>query len=153
MMKPLKEKTPKNAERPYKQVLKRLRSVGLRPTRQRMALAKLLFEGPDRHVTAEILHAEAQAVSIRVSLATVYNTLHQFTTAGLLREIIVDSQRSYFDTNISDHHHFFFEDTNRLDDIPGDEVVVSAMPPPPPGTKVKRVDIVVRLEKTNKLFN
>lgn len=153
MMKPLKTKTQKNAERPYKKVLKRLRSVGLRPTRQRKALAKLLFEGPDKHVTAEILHAEAQAASIRVSLATVYNTLHQFTTAGLLREIVVDSQRSYFDTNISDHHHFFFEDSNRLDDIPGDEVVVSAMPAPPPGTKVKRVDIVVRLEKTNKSFN
>ena len=145
MMKPLKEKTPKNAERPYKQVLKRLRSVGLRPTRQRMALAKLLFEGPDRHVTAEILHAEAQAASIRVSLATVYNTLHQFTTAGLLREIIVDSQRSYFDTNISDHHHFFHENTNQLMDIPGDEIVISQMPPPPPGTVVKRVDIIVRI--------
>ncbi len=147
MMKPLKAKTPKNVERPYKQVLKRLRSAGLRPTRQRMALAKMLFEGRDRHVTAEILHAEAQAQSIRVSLATVYNTLHQFTTAGLLREIVVDSQRSYFDTNITDHHHFFFEGTNRLDDIPGDEVVVSAMPAPPAGTKVKRVDIVVRLQE------
>ncbi len=147
MMKRSKATTPKNVERPYKQVLKRLRSAGLRPTRQRMALAKLLFEGPDRHVTAEILHAEAQAASIRVSLATVYNTLHQFTAAGLLREIVVDSQRSYFDTNITDHHHFFFEDTNRLDDIPGDEVVVSAMPPPPPGTTIKRVDIVVRVEK------
>jgi len=146
MMKPLKAKTPKNAERPYKQVLDRLRSAGLRPTRQRKALAKLLFEGNDRHVTAEILHAEALAASIRVSLATVYNTLHQFTIAGLLREIVVDSQRSYFDTNISDHHHFFFEDSNRLDDIPGDEVIVTSMPPPPAGTKVKRVDIVVRLE-------
>lgn len=146
MMNRPREKTPRNAERPYKQVLKRLRSVGLRPTRQRKALAKMLFEGPDRHVTAEILHAEAQAASIRVSLATVYNTLHQFTTAGLLREIVVDSQRSYFDTNITDHHHFFFEDSNRLDDIPGDEIVVSAMPAPPPGTTVKRVDIVVRVE-------
>lgn len=146
MMKQPKAKTPKNAERPYKKVLERLRSAGLRPTRQRMALAKLLFEGPDRHVTAEILHAEAQAASIRVSLATVYNTLHQFTIAGLLREIVVDSQRSYFDTNISDHHHFFFEDSSRLDDIPGDELVVSAMPPPPPGTRIKRVDIVVRVE-------
>ncbi len=147
MMKPPKAKTPKNTERPYENVLKRLRSAGLRPTRQRMALAKLLFEGRDKHVTAEILHAAAQAASIRVSLATVYNTLHQFTTAGLLREIVVDSQRSYFDTNISDHHHFFFEDSNRLDDIPGDEVVVSAMPAPPPGTTVKRVDIVVRVEE------
>jgi len=106
----------------------------------------MLLEGPDRHVTAEILHAEAQAASIRVSLATVYNTLHQFTAAGLLREIVVDSQRSYFDTNTSDHHHFFFEGSNRLDDIPGDQVVVASMPPPPAGAKVKRVDIVIRLE-------
>ncbi len=145
-MKPVEANPPKNTERPYKQVLKRLRSVGLRPTRQRMALAKMLFEGRDKHVTAEILHAEAQAASIQVSLATVYNTLHQFTVAGLLREIVVDSQRSYFDTNISDHHHFFFEESNRLDDIPGDEIVVAAMPAPPAGTKVKRVDIVIRVE-------
>ncbi len=136
-----------NTSKPYKQILDRLRGVGLRPTRQRLALAKMLFEGPDRHVTAEILHAEAQAASIRVSLATVYNTLHQFTAAGLLREIVVDSQRSYFDTNISDHHHFFFEGTNRLDDSPGDQVVVASMPSPPAGTTVKRIDIVVRLEE------
>lgn len=138
-----------NTSRPYKQILDRLRGAGLRPTRQRLALAKMLFEGPDKHVTAEILHAEAQAASIRVSLATVYNTLHQFTAAGLLREIVVDSQRSYFDTNISDHHHFFFEGSNRLDDIPGDQVVVASMPPPPAGTAVKRIDIVVRLEELN----
>ena len=106
----------------------------------------MLLEGPDRHVTAEILHAEAHAASIRVSLATVYNTLHQFTTAGLLREIVVDSQRSYFDTNTSEHHHFFFEGSNRLDDIPGDQVVLASMPAPPAGTTVKRVDIVVRVE-------
>ncbi|NQU60086.1 MAG: transcriptional repressor [Rhodospirillales bacterium] len=133
-------------QRPYKQVLDGLRAVGLRPTRQRLALAKLLFEGEDRHVTAEMLHAEAQAASIRVSLATVYNTLHQFTTAGLLREIVVDSQRSYFDTNMSDHHHFFFESTSRLEDIPGDEVVVAKLPDPPAGMSVKRVDVVVRVE-------
>ena len=77
--------------RPYAQVLERLRNAGLRPTRQRMALAKLLFDGMDRHVTAEKLHAEAQSANIRVSLATVYNTLHQFTDAGLLREIAVDA--------------------------------------------------------------
>lgn len=132
--------------RPYTQVLDRLRSVGLRPTRQRLALAKLLFEGGDRHVTAELLHAEAQTAAIRVSLATVYNTLHQFTAAGLLREIVVDSQRSYFDTNMADHHHFFFEDSNQLEDIPGHEVVVAALPTPPKGKTVKRVDVVVRLE-------
>ena len=135
-----------DTQRPFTQALDRLRGVGLRPTRQRLALAKLLFEGGNRHVTAEILHAEAQSAEIRVSLATVYNTLHQFTTAGLLREIVVDSQRSYFDTNISDHHHFFYEASGKLDDIPGDQVVLSAMPSPPPGTKVKRVDVIVRIE-------
>ncbi len=135
----------KESIRPYTQVLDRLRSVGLRPTRQRLALAKLLFEGGDRHVTAEMLHAEALAAAIRVSLATVYNTLHQFTAAGLLREIVVDSQRSYFDTNMADHHHFYFEGSSELEDIPGHEVVVSQLPKPPKGKAVKRVDVVVRL--------
>jgi len=140
------EMTKTGIQRPYTQVLGRLRAVGLRPTRQRLALAKLLFEGPDRHVTAEILHAETQAASMRVSLATVYNTLHQFTAAGLLREIIVDSQRSYFDTNITDHYHFFFEGSGELKDIPGDQVVVAGLPAPPPGMAVKRVDVVVRVD-------
>jgi len=137
--------TSKESTRPYAQVLDRLRTVGLRPTRQRLALAKLLFEGGDRHVTAEMLHAEAQAAAIRVSLATVYNALHQFTAAGLLREIVVDSQRSYFDTNMADHHHFFFEETSQLADIPGHEVVVAALPMPPKGKAVTRVDVVVRV--------
>ena len=143
----LKAKIPKNAERPYKKVLERLRSAGLRPTRQRKDLAKLLFEGPDKHVTAEILHAEAQAALIRVSLATVYNTLHQFTAVGLLREIVVDSQRSYFDTNISDHHHFFHEGSGRLEDIPGEEVVLARLPEAPAGTKVTGVDVVIRVSE------
>ena len=100
-----------------------------------------------RHVTAEILHAEAQAASIRVSLATVYNTLHQFTNAGLLREIVVDSQRAYFDTNIADHHHFFFEGSNRLEDIPGEEIVLARLPEAPAGTKVTGVDVVIRVSE------
>ncbi len=133
-------------DRPYTQVLERLRAAELRPTRQRLALAKLLFDGGDRHVTAELLHAEALDASIRVSLATVYNTLHQFTAAGLLREIVVDSQRSYFDTNTSDHHHFFFETSGALEDIPVEQVVVARLPDPPKGARVKRVDVVVRLE-------
>jgi len=103
--------------RPYSQVIDRLRNAGLRPTRQRIALAKLLFDGCDRHVTAESLHGEALENTIRVSLATVYNTLHQFTDAGLLREIVVDSHRCYFDTNVDDHHHFFHEESGRLEDI------------------------------------
>src|SRR5688572_8837879 len=102
--------------RPYSLIIERLRGAGLRPTRQRLALAKLLFDGGDRHVTAEKLHGEALGANIRVSLATVYNTLHQFTDAGLLREIAVDASCSYFDTNISSHHHFFHEASGRLED-------------------------------------
>ena len=131
--------------RPYSQVLERLRAAHLRPTRQRLALAKLLFEKGDRHVTAEMLHGEAQGAGIRVSLATVYNTLHQFTAAGLLREIVVDSSRSYFDTNVTEHHHFYFEDSGRLQDICDGHISVGELPKPPAGTSVRRVDVVIRL--------
>jgi Fur family iron response transcriptional regulator len=133
--------------RPYATVIDRLRNAGLRPTRQRIALAKLLFDRGDRHVTAEDLHGEAEAGNVAVSLATVYNTLHQFTDAGLLRQVVVDSGRSYFDTNTSDHHHFFFEDSGRLKDIPGDAVTVSTLPSPPPGARISRVDVIVRVDR------
>lgn len=132
-------------QRPFSKILDKLRGAGLRPTRQRMALAKLLFEGGDRHLTAEMLHSDAQASNVRVSLATVYNTLHQFHRAGLLREIVVDSQRTYFDTNMSDHHHFYFDETGDLADIPGDQVEVSALPPVPDGMTVSSIDVVVRV--------
>lgn len=134
--------------RPFSQILDRLRGAGLRPTRQRMALAKLLFEGGDRHLTAEMLHADALSANVRVSLATVYNTLHQFHRAGLLREIVVDSQRTYFDTNMSDHHHFYYDQSGELADIPGDQVEVSALPSVPEGMEVSRVDVVVRVRPT-----
>src|SRR4051794_11584458 len=127
-------------------IQERLREVGLRPTRQRIALAKLLFDTADRHVTAEQLHSEAVAATIPVSLATVYNTLHQFTDAGLLREVVVEPGRSYFDTNIDDHHHFFSESVGSLQDIPGADVVVSGLPLPPPGTEIRRIEVIVRLE-------
>lgn len=123
----------------------RLRASGLRPTRQRVDLARLLFEDGDRHITAEQLHGMALAAQVRVSLATVYNTLHQFTEAGLLREIVVDSGRSYFDTNTSDHHHFFYETSGRLEDIPAHEMRVTAVPQAPEGTRITRVDVVVRV--------
>lgn len=126
-------------------VLERLRVVGLRPTRQRLALARLLFNAGDRHVTAEQLHGEALAATIGVSLATVYNTLHQFTDAGLLREVVVEPGRSYFDTNIDDHHHFFSESSGVLQDIPGEGVVVSGLPLPPAGTAIQRVEVIVRV--------
>jgi Fur family iron response transcriptional regulator len=141
------DKSTTPAARPFAPSLERLRGAGLRPTRQRLALAKLLFEGKDRHVSAEALHEEAQAAGIRVSLATIYNTLHQFTAAGLMREIVVDSQRSYFDTNIADHHHFFHESSGRLQDIPAEDVRVARLPATPAGARIKRVDVVVRLEE------
>ena len=130
--------------------LERLRAVGLRPTRQRLALARLLIESGDRHITAEQLHGEAAGADIRVSLATVYNTLHQFTEAGLLREVVVESGRSYFDTNTADHHHFFCEATSKLQDIPGRDVVVSEFPLPPLGTEICRVDVIIRVRPENR---
>ncbi len=133
--------------RPYGAALERLRSAALRPTRQRMALTRLLFDGDDRHVTAEALHKEARAANVRVSLATVYNTLHQFTAAGLLREVVVDATRSYFDTNTNHHHHFFCEEDRCLVDIPGEELKVVKLPHPPPGTTVTEVNIVIRVRK------
>ncbi len=137
-----------NVVRPFTGVLDRLKAVGLRPTRQRLALAKLLFEGEDRHVTAEQLHSEAHAANIKVSLATVYNTLHQFTEAQLMREVVVEPGRSYFDTNITDHHHFFHEDAGELTDIPATAVSVDRLPATPEGTEIKRVDVIIRLQNS-----
>ncbi|MBI5121867.1 MAG: transcriptional repressor [Rhodospirillales bacterium] len=131
--------------RPYSLAMDRLRGAGLRPTRQRLALAKLLFENGHRHVTAEQLHSEAMQANVRVSLATVYNTLHQFTDAALLREIVADSGRSYFDTNTSDHHHFYFERQGRLEDVMGEGIRLEHLPVPPDGTRIRRVDVVIRL--------
>lgn len=126
----------------------RLRKAGLRPTRQRLELAGLLFQGGDRHLTAETLHAAAQETGIKVSLATVYNTLHQFTQAGLLSQVVVDAARSYFDTNTGDHQHFYCEDENQLIDIPGDAISVAGVPTPPKGTTIERVDVVIRVRRT-----
>jgi Fur family transcriptional regulator, iron response regulator len=124
-----------------------LRSIGLRPTRQRMALGRILFGKGDRHVTAEILYEEALSAKVPVSLATIYNTLHQFTDAGLLRQVAVDGSKTYFDTNVSEHHHFFIEGENDLVDILPSEVVVGSTPVPPEGYEVARIDVVVRLRR------
>lgn len=122
-----------------------LRAAGLRPTRQRMALAQLLFAKGDRHITAERLHEEAQGGAAAVSLATVYNTLHQFTQAGLLREVAVEGAKTYFDTNTSNHCHFYCEQDGRLTDIPGDSLRVDGLPEPPEGMEISRVDVLVRV--------
>jgi len=125
----------------------RLRCAGLRPTRQRLALAALLFGSGDRHVSAELLHSEALSAGEHVSLATVYNTLHQFTQAGLLRELAIDGAKAYFDTNTSNHNHFFHEQAGELIDIPGNSIRVDGLPEPPDGMRISHIDVVVRLVK------
>ena len=140
-------KTARSTKTLTAQTTARLRQSGLRPTRQRVELASLLFDGCDRHVTAESLHDEITKAGVKVSLATVYNTLHQFTDAGLLRQVIVDAARSYFDTNTGDHQHFFLENEGLLIDIPGETIAVAGVPAPPPGLAVDRVDVVVRVRR------
>ncbi|MCF6195604.1 MAG: transcriptional repressor [Emcibacter sp.] len=135
----------KEQDRPYTQVLQRLRDAGLRPTRQRLALAKLLFEGPSRHVTAEALFEETAQANISLSLATVYNSLHQFTDAGLLREVVVDSGRTYFDTNVTDHHHYFMEEEGCLEDIPAGAINIDVLPEVPEGKRFSRVDVIIHV--------
>ncbi len=125
----------------------KLRGAGLRPTRQRVALANLLFAGGDRHVTAEGLHEEAVKAGVPVSLATVYNTMNQFTEAGLLREVTVDGTRTYFDTNIGAHHHFYCEDDGTLLDIDGHAIEIAGVPAPPHGAKIERMDVIIRLKR------
>ena len=132
-------------ERPYSRLVSLLRDAGLRPTRQRLALGRLLFDGEDRHVTAEILHDEIEKAQVSVSLATVYNTLHQFTDAGLLREVVVDSGRTYFDTNVSEHHHFFLEKEGTLQDIPDGAVEIGKLPKTPNGKKFSRVEVIIHV--------
>lgn len=125
-----------------------LRMAGLRPTRQRVALAELLFGGPHRHVSAEQLQDEASTTKVNVSLATIYNSLHQFREAGLLREVAIDASRSYFDTDTSDHHHFYLEDEQRVVDIPSSSITIQNLPEPPNGMEITHVDVVVRVKKS-----
>ena len=135
---------------PWHDVKAMLREVGLRPTRQRMALGWLLFGKGDRHITAEMLYEEANNAKVPVSLATVYNALHQFTDVGLLRQVAVDGAKTYFDTNASQHHHFFVEGENALLDIPDSDVVVGKTPIPPDGYEIARIDVVVRLRRKSR---
>jgi len=113
----------------------RLRRSGLRPTRQRV------------HLTVEELHDEAVTAGVPVSLATVYNTLHQFTEAGLIRVLAVEGARTYFDTNVSDHHHFFVEGENEVLDIPVNNLQIGNLPEAPEGMEIAHVDVVIRLRR------
>lgn len=125
-----------------------LTTAGLRPTRQRVALATLLVgDGRDRHVTAEGLFAAARDGGEQVSLATVYNTLKAFSQAGLLREITVDGTKSYFDTDMTDHPHFYWEETGQLTDAPSDQLEILRLPVAPDGATIAQVDVVIRLRR------
>jgi Fur family iron response transcriptional regulator len=127
----------------------KVRKAGLRPTRQRIALAQLLFARGDRHISAEELHEEAVRAGFKLSLATVYNTLHQFTNAGMLRVLAIEGARTYFDTNTADHQHFFVEESSAIFDIEGGPFTIPNLPDPPEGMEIANIDIVVRLRPKN----
>lgn len=125
-------------------VVEKLKAAGLRPTRQRVLLGCLLWKGCDRHVTAEQLHTEAKVADMPVSMATVYNTLHQFVDAGLLKEVVVSGGRSYFDTNILPHHHYLYEESGVLEDIPAERIALPDIPLPS-GGQITSVDVIIRV--------
>lgn len=134
---------------PISAVKARLRTAGLRPTRQRMALGWLLFAKGDRHVSAEMLYEEAIRAREPLSLATVYNTLRQFSEAGLLRQVSVSGPKTFFDTNVSEHHHFYNEDDETVIDIPGSTIQVAGLPVAPEGMEISSVEVIVRLRRAD----
>lgn len=144
---PWPQKNPSSC--PISAVKARLRTAGLRPTRQRMALGWLLFAKGDRHVSAEMLYEEALRAREPLSLATVYNTLRQFSEAGLLRQVSVSGPKTFFDTNVSEHHHFYNEDDETVTDIPGSMIQVAGLPDAPEGMVIASVEVIVRLRSAD----
>jgi Fur family transcriptional regulator, iron response regulator len=128
----------------------RLQSAGLRATPKRLAIGALLFDGKDKHVTADDVAALARKAGLRVSLATVYNTLNQFVAAGLMKRITLDAERTYFDTNISDHHHLYYEQSGDLRDVPAEAIRIQGLPAAPSGTSIRSIDVIVRLAEAPK---
>ena len=131
----------------YSELVKKLQSAGLRPTRQRVILAKILFQSGPRHITAEQLHREVHRSALRISLATIYNTLNQFVGAGLLREIVGQAAQTYFDTRLDNHFHFVLPDNQGLTDFPADWVGFKKMPDLPEGTEIDKIEVTVHLKK------
>lgn len=134
-------------EKSKSQLAGKLSASGLRVTEARLHLAHLLFGQGDRHVTADALLDEVLSAGLKISQATVYNTLNQFHAAGLLRQVQVDQARSYFDTNIDAHHHFYVEKEARLIDIAARDVDVARLPESPEGYDIERVEVIIRLDK------
>ena len=129
------------------EIAKLLDKAELRQTRQRTQLAKMLFQAENRHFTAEQLHKEARTTGGTISLATIYNTLHQFRTAGLLRQVIVEPGKVYFDTNTEPHHHFYIEDDGELLDVERSEIEISTLPEIPKDCAIQETDVIIRLRK------
>ena len=134
------------AARPYAYVIDLLKTAGIRPTRQRLSLAKLLFEGGHKHVTAESLFELCVHEHETVSLATIYNSLHQFKEAGLLREITLGTGKTYYDTNMEPHYHFYHVHDERLEDIEAKNIKLSGLPDMPQGTKLSHIDVVLYVD-------
>ena len=129
---------------PHRSLLER---YGLRATRQRLGLARLLFSKGNRHVTADTLAAEANALKMPASLATVYNVLNLFSEVGIVRGLAIEGPKTVFDTNTSDHSHFLFEDTGEIADIPFQGMQVAGNVTPPEGYEIVKVDVVIRLRR------
>ena len=135
----------------FTQYIDRLRSSGLRPTKQRLLISKILFgQKATFHFTIENLcKLVKKNLNKRISLATVYNTVHAFKKKGYLKEIALEGNKTYFDTNVSTHHHFYDEDTGKLFDIKNDNIIVSKIPQAPIGKKIKEIEVTVRVASDN----
>ena len=131
------------------EIIKKLRSSGLRPTQQRVLIAKSLFDSDKTfHFTVETLNKKINKNgTMRVSLATIYNTVEAFTSAGYLKEILTSKNKSYYDTNIKSHHHFYDEGSKELTDIHYSQIKLSKVPIPPKGKKIKNLEVVIRIQK------
>jgi Fur family transcriptional regulator, iron response regulator len=149
----MKTPTPDTPIRPLKngcpvsEVREKLHRAGLRPTRQRISLGWLLFSKGDRHVTAEMLFDEVKRARVPITLATVYNTLNQFSKAGLLRQIPLEGRKTYFDTNVTEHNHFLIEEDDLVMDIQGSPIPSAVLDAVPDGYEITQFDIVVRLKR------
>ena len=131
------------------EIINKLRGSGLRPTKQRIQIAKKLFDNNKTfHFTVESLNKKIKkSGKEKISLATIYNTVEAFTNAGYLKEILTSKNKSYYDTNIKSHHHFYDEDSKELTDINYNQIKLSKVPHPPKGKKIKNLEVVIRLQK------
>ena len=123
-----------------------LRSKSLKLTKQRLLVASFLFDGHHKHVTAEDLFKKLNKSKSKISLATVYNTLHEFYKNKLINKLAINLEKIYFDTNISNHHHFYNKEDELLIDV-SNNLVVKGLPNPPKGKKIEKIEVFVHLKK------